>query len=709
VATIEQGAADLEARLIRAEPHGGSVAAEAMLGRVLEGVLEQPAQPLKAGRYVILDALGRGGLGEVHAAYDPELDRRVAIKLVRADVTAWDDLERRMLREAQAMAQIRHANVVAIHDVGRFRDQVFIAMELIDGVTLGDWLRQRPRTWTEIRDVFVQAGQGLAAVHAAGLVQRDFKPANVLVGHDGVVKVLDFGLARATAESADAAAPSDEPTAGRLLEEELTRAGIIAGTPAYMAPEQCHRTHTDAAADQFAFCVALYEALWGERPFPASDLALRLQAIEAGPNTNAPTARNVPPWARRAVLRGLAAAPADRHASMNDLLRELQRDKRRRARTWLAVGAAAVLSAVTTSVVFAVYEPPVSQQQLDEVRRLVDEAHAAADAHYFVYPPLDDPAQATAYSRTLALEHIEGPARRAARAQAAMLRKEFSMALTELADAYSPRAGGAAFAAEFYAGAVLFDPDNAHARERSLLTAAQLAALQTRVERQEFGTAELLAGASMAALAEPDATQRRRKVQRLQARRSGAPASTMASLDELVGNTAAVRHAAADPAPEPSGADARPEGPPPTDDDTTPPNRGDDGPGKTSGPADPSDSRAASALAKQGLAAIRAHQLDAAESLLHRAVAEDRNNPTALGGLATLYFELGRYADAVTYARRAVRAAPKRASHHMTLGDAYFKVLRYDDARKAYQEAQRLGAADAQRRLDRVDAKLGAK
>ncbi|MBL4687441.1 MAG: serine/threonine protein kinase, partial [Nannocystaceae bacterium] len=150
-----------------------------MLSRVLEGVLQEPAEPLRAGRYVILDAVGRGGLGEVYAAYDPELDRKVAIKLVRADVPEWGDLDKRMLREAQAMAKIRHANVVAIYDVGRFREQVFIAMELIEGATLSAWSRETTRDWSEVRDIFVQAARGLAAVHAAGLVQRDFKPANV--------------------------------------------------------------------------------------------------------------------------------------------------------------------------------------------------------------------------------------------------------------------------------------------------------------------------------------------------------------------------------------------------------------------------------------------------------------------------------------------------------------------------------------------------
>lgn len=691
---IEHASGDIGARLAQVDDDGGSLAAEAMLGRVLEGVLDQPVEPVKAGRYVILEAIGRGGLGEVHAAYDPELDRKVAIKLVRAGIEAWDDLERRMLREAQAMAKVRHPNVVAIHDVGRFRDQVFIAMELVEGRTLSAWMREQPRTWMEVRDVFLQAGRGLAAVHDAGLVQRDFKPANVLVGNDGVVKVLDFGLARAVAEQRGerAALGGSGPS---LLDEELTRAGVVAGTPAYMAPEQAFGEHVDAAADQFAFCVAMYEALWGERPFPGTDLAERQRAIEAQQLDPPAT---VPTWLRLAVLGGLATEPHARHPSMHALLAELDRDRKRRTRTWIAVGVAALLSAFATSAAFVLYEPEVTPQMLAEIDALAEQAHDAAKAHHFVYPPLDSPRDPTAYSRTLALEHIEGPAADTARERAAELRHEFSTQLTELGDAYADKEGGGAFAADFYAAAVLFDADNEHARERSLLTAAQLAALEQRVEQGELGTAELVAGESLAALAEPDEDERRRKVARLQRRRPDAPASTMASLDALVGR-------ASEPEPEPKGVDDRPNPSVPGKRSAADPPAA-----KTGDPEaapERSDPREATRLAKEGLAALHAHELDRAETLLHRAIASDRNNATALGGLAQFHFELGRYPKAAKYAQRAVAAAPRVARHHMILGDAYFKELRFEDARKAYKKAHELGAKGAQRALDRVAAKLG--
>src|SRR5579862_4327593 len=214
------------------------------------------------GRYVILERLGQGGMGVVYRAYDPELDRRIALKLVRADSRHHLALRQRLVREAQAMARVSHANVLTVYDAGTVGDEVFIAMELVDGVTLGRWLRAERRAWRDVIDRFVGAGRGLAAAHAAGLVHRDFKPDNVLVAASGAVRVTDFGLARAARESDPDAAPSPSASPSRL-----TQTGAVLGTPAYMAPEQVRGEAVDARADQFSFCVALYEALWGETPF----------------------------------------------------------------------------------------------------------------------------------------------------------------------------------------------------------------------------------------------------------------------------------------------------------------------------------------------------------------------------------------------------------------------------------------------------------
>ncbi|HEY0097284.1 MAG TPA: serine/threonine-protein kinase, partial [Archangium sp.] len=228
-------------------------------------------------RYVVLDPLGEGGMGMVYAAYDSVLDRKVALKLLPpGDADAGPEAtsgsgRARLLREAQAMARLSHPNVVAVYDVHQHEAQVFMAMELVDGQTLLQWEREQPRGWRELLTAFLAAGRGLAAAHAAGLVHRDFKPTNVLVGKDGRVRVTDFGLARphnAPAElGADTPAPDTGPVKGHsLLELNLTQRGAVRGTPAYMAPEQFRGATADVRSDQFSFAVSLWEALHGERP-----------------------------------------------------------------------------------------------------------------------------------------------------------------------------------------------------------------------------------------------------------------------------------------------------------------------------------------------------------------------------------------------------------------------------------------------------------
>jgi len=283
----------------------------------------------KIGRYVVVRELGAGAMGHVYAAYDPALDRTIALKLLRPDV-AVPGLESRLLREAKAMARIAHPHVITVHDVGRHGDQVYIAMEIVEGGTLREWLAARPRTWREVLDVYVRAGAGLAEAHAAGIVHRDFKPDNVLVSDDArVVRVTDFGLARVATGDADelayaATLPANEDS-GESLDAHLTRTGVIVGTPVYMAPEQHAGETADARSDVYSFCVALYEGLYGERPFRATTLAAH-HAVKLAERVNAPAkGRDVPQRVRRALLAGLRAKPEDRYASMGALLGALER------------------------------------------------------------------------------------------------------------------------------------------------------------------------------------------------------------------------------------------------------------------------------------------------------------------------------------------------------------------------------------------------
>ncbi|MBZ5715003.1 serine/threonine-protein kinase [Nannocystis pusilla] len=279
----------------------------AMLLRQIEQQMFGAAGPVMLGHYQLLRPLGAGGFGTVYAAHDPRLDRRVAIKLMHQDREA--AAPELLLREAQAMARLSHANAVVVHDVGTYtlpdgRGGLFVVMEHVDGETLEQWLAGPRKPWPVIVESFLAAGRGLAAAHAIGLVHRDFKPANVMVGRDGSVRVADFGLAR-------------------MVGEAQASGEGLAGTPAYMAPELFAGDPGSAAADQFAFCVALFEALHGLSPFPLRGLQARLQAIRAGAIAAVPADSEVPGWLQAAIARGLEPDPGRRHASMTDLLRAL--------------------------------------------------------------------------------------------------------------------------------------------------------------------------------------------------------------------------------------------------------------------------------------------------------------------------------------------------------------------------------------------------
>jgi len=307
------------------------------------------------GRYTILAKLGEGGMGEVFSAYDTELERRVAIKILRPRVVHDPLGQVRMQREAQALARLSHPNVVQIHDVGALGGQLFVAMEFVKGPTLRAWQEARdPRGEAgraPILAMYAQAGAGLAAAHARGLVHRDFKPDNVLVGDDGRARVLDFGLAAGLRElpATGEASERSKARAVGLLDSDLTRTGSIMGTPAYMAPEQFLAQAADARADIFAFAAALYEALYGELPFAGDTFAERHAAVVDGVVRPAPEGASVPAWLRCVLLRGLARDPADRYGDIETFLADLLDDpiarRRRRARIFAALVGVLVLIA----------------------------------------------------------------------------------------------------------------------------------------------------------------------------------------------------------------------------------------------------------------------------------------------------------------------------------------------------------------------------
>ncbi|MEZ4401280.1 MAG: serine/threonine-protein kinase [Kofleriaceae bacterium] len=308
------------------------------------------------GRYLVLDRLGAGAMGVVYAAHDRELDRQVALKLVRPDAVGaaaagavlaagTDPARASVLREAQAMARLQHPNVVTVHDVGTDGDRVFVAMELVAGATLRAWAVGRP--WRERLACLVAVGRGLAAAHAAGVIHRDVKPDNVIVDDAGRPRLGDFGLARA--EAAPAA------SGGGALATTLTQVGAVIGTPVYMAPEQLRGEPATAASDQFALAVTAWECLFGARPFAGHDLAALRDAIARGPS--APERRGVPAAVERALRTALAPAPGARHASVAALVAAIDLRPRRRW-LWLAPAVAAAAAATVVMAVRAPAAPP---------------------------------------------------------------------------------------------------------------------------------------------------------------------------------------------------------------------------------------------------------------------------------------------------------------------------------------------------------------
>ncbi len=353
------------------------------------------------GRYIVLDRIGSGGMGIVYAAYDPELDRKIALKLLRPGARGRAEVARaRLLREAQALARLNHPGVIAVHDVGTFEEQVFIAMEFVEGLDAAQWRLVARRSWRDVLPIWRQAGEGIAAAHAAGVVHRDLKPENVLIGNDGRVRVLDFGLARTEGPDPTIDRTHDieggerigSSSMGLATSIRLTQAGAVMGTPAYMAPEQHTGGALDARTDQFSFCVAVYEALYGERPFAgerAPEIAFNVvRGKVREPSREGPA---VPAWVRKVLLRGLATVPDERWIDMRALLAALAADPAARQRRWAlaglgvtALGAAGLLLSTLRpdETVCRGAERKLEQIWDDRVREQVKDAFAQSSRPY---------------------------------------------------------------------------------------------------------------------------------------------------------------------------------------------------------------------------------------------------------------------------------------------------------------------------------------
>lgn len=310
--------------------------ATATIGSETLGSL-RPAPELKRGdslgRYLLLELVGRGSMGQVYSGYDPKLDRRVALKVLPAKRGQHEALRARLIREARSLARLNHPNVVSVFDAEATKGRVFIATEFVVGKTFSAWLRAEHRPRADILEVLCQAGRGLAAAHEAGLVHRDFKGSNVMVADDGRVLVLDFGLARQLDETASRAMLPEQAAAEheRSSDQNETRTGAVLGTPAFMAPEQRLGATVGPAADQFSFCTVAFQALTGVLPKDDVDGS---------------AAASLEPRLRQVLEQGLAASPDARHASVSALLEKLAPNTVRRRRRWQAAALAATIVAI---------------------------------------------------------------------------------------------------------------------------------------------------------------------------------------------------------------------------------------------------------------------------------------------------------------------------------------------------------------------------
>jgi serine/threonine protein kinase len=349
------------------------------------------------GRYVIKGVLGVGGMGIVYRAHDPQLGRLVALKVVRPGGGPGTRAESRsrLVREAKAMARVAHPNVIVVHDAGSVDDQMFIAMELVDGENLDVWERAALRSWREKLDVYLQAARGLAAAHEANLVHRDFKPANALVARDGRLRVLDFGLARKVSDGPDERVDDGgrDDRAGASM--TLTMAGAVMGTPQFMSPEQHRGEPADARSDQFSFCVALYRSVYGRYPFEGTTHDAVAFAVTAGPVPDVPRRTDVPAAIGKVILRGLSRAPEERYPSMTELASAL--DAALPRRRWpLVIAAISALAALAVALIVMTSrhapDAPTSaggftknQQPVTLAEELVDTPALAPDGRSLVY------------------------------------------------------------------------------------------------------------------------------------------------------------------------------------------------------------------------------------------------------------------------------------------------------------------------------------
>ncbi len=686
----------------------------------------KPGDPVPGTRYVIERWLGDGGMGVVYEARHTDIDRRVALKVLRAEFCRKPNVIRHFRDEARIVSRIGSEHIVEVHDFAELPDgRLLFVMELLQGGTVAHELESSgPLEPARVVAILRQVCKALAAAHGVHIVHRDLKPDNIALhvqrGRRDFVKVLDFGIAA-------------------VMSEADVATHLAAGTPSYLAPEVVIGERIDRRVDVYALGCSAYEMLTGHPPFHGDSVesVLRAQVEDTAPAPHL-VRRGVPESLSAVVMKCLAKSPSDRYPSMAELEAALceaqvsagistswddlelpELDPQRRVallrsmpdphgrpraasrRVWFALGAFA-LAVVSASVWVLV--PRDTGGDRAPIQSIAHSAYEAAAHSWFVYPPPDAPETRTALQLILELETKRelGPA---AAEEAKRLRRDFADTLIRLGDEYWEREGGKPFAIDYYAEALMFVSDDPHATERVILTPGQLATLREKAETSSFSQAELIAAEPLAALADPDPERRSEKVEALQQREQPRAATTADSLARLASHEPKKRAREPEAAPRPSTSTTTPS---PIE---TAPIVGVAAPIDPALPIEPPrnagrDAAAAAALVAEATRARDAGRMRDAQRLFERALAADPRADAALIGLSDIRFHKGEYAGAASLARKAIRLAPKRADYRIKLGDAYFKSFRYEDARTEYREAQMLGHAAATGRLAKVDAKL---
>jgi len=709
--------------------------------QVFEQVRLEPGELVVGTRYRIVGWLGEGGMGVVYECEHVDIERRVALKVLRSGVDPSSRRARMFREEARAVSRAGRSedgqvsNIVEIYDFGELPDgRMWFAMELLHGRSLARMLSEGPMEPARLVGVLRQLCKGLAAAHDANVVHRDIKPGNVMLvrdrGRDDVVKVVDFGVAAVLAEGGD----------GEVQLE---------GTPNYMAPEQATGSRFDHRLDIYAVGAVGFHMLAGGPPFQGDDVFQLLRKVctelpprplELNPEAKIPTALE------DVILRCLEKDPANRYEDMRDLeaaLCEAQISAKlvtawddlpvpkiepparydaivrgmpkptapvRRPGRMRAIAAAAVLAlGLGGWGVVMLRQDAESAEVAARIAEHVAAAQAAAAKALYLYPPPDDPAARTAYVEVVELEGLVEELGKGAAEAGEALRKELAGTLVRLGDRYWDSPGGRMFAVDYYIQALVFDPTQEEARKRAATTPGMLSELRRKAAALDFEPAELSASEPLLALAEPDDSERVRKLEEIGNKQDEAiGVQAELRIEKLLkeeGAQAQVADAgtkARKPArkPEPvEPLDAVGEEPE-TDDGAAV----DDGGEAVVGAKGVARSNE---YVTQGLTALRSGERRKAETLFYRALDQDHRNHRALDGLTQVHFAEGDYDQAVQYGKRAVAAAPGRGAYRIHLGDAYFKVFRYKDAMAQYKRAEELGHADARSRMQKVESKLG--